>query len=100
MYVDFCRWLIVNIPGLKSIDIRSLVGDTLRIVAYSYNKNIKSMSLAGRNGSWCACGKSAHNGLFWTSPTLKQLSDVCRHSTPEVTSRHGANLNLPPAQPR
>jgi hypothetical protein len=43
MYVDFVKWLVVNIPGLRSIDIRSLIGDTMRIVAYAYNKNNKSM---------------------------------------------------------
>lgn len=37
MYVDFIKWAVINIPGLRSVDIRSLVGDTLRICAYVYN---------------------------------------------------------------
>ena len=44
MYVDFIKWAVVNIPGLRSVDIRSLVGDTLRICAYAYNpSHVKGM---------------------------------------------------------
>ncbi|XP_063932430.1 uncharacterized protein LOC135144334 isoform X2 [Zophobas morio] len=42
MYVDFIKWAVVNFPGKKKIDIRTLLGDLpLWLVAYTVKKNDK-----------------------------------------------------------
>jgi hypothetical protein len=38
------RWLVVNIPGVGSIDMRKLIGESpARIVAYSLPKGTKGV---------------------------------------------------------
>eukprot|EP00124_Ichthyophonus_hoferi_P005009 Ihof_evm2s639 gene=Ihof_evmTU2s639 len=42
MYIDFCTWNMVNFPGLRSVGISSLIGDSgVRLIGYCVNRDHK-----------------------------------------------------------